>query len=315
MSEDRLKERVLMYLYGEMSPAEEEVFKAELEENSELARLLTAEERFQRLCPTGTGPQVAEELLAESRLLLRATLRQEARRSPSLLARLAKRVREMAPGTAFAGGMVAALLAGVILGRTLLTPETPREELALTGLVSMNRENGSQVIDLRVGKFDLATGHVKLSLRAVSSVEVEGRVQDAAIQNVLAAALQGDLEPGARLEVVELLRYQTARIEIREALVHALLRDENPGVRIKAVETLKGLAGDEQVRQALRTALLEDGNPGVRVAAIEALRQFQDQATLQVLERKMQVDENEYIRAEAGRALNEWRTASQAQQL
>lgn len=315
MSEDRLKERVLMFLYGEMSPAEEEVFKAELEENSELARALAEEERFQRLCPAGTGLQVEEELLAESRLLLRAMLRQEERRSPSLLARLAQRVREMAPGTAFTGGVVAALLAGVILGRTLLTPETPREELALTGLASVNREDGPQVVDLRVGKFDPTTGRVRLFLRTVSSVEVEGRVQDAAIQNVLAAALQGDLESGARLEAVELLRYQTARTEIREALIYALLRDENTGVRIEAIETLKGLADDEQVRQALRTALLEDDNSGVRVAAIEALRAFQDQATLRVLERKMQIDENEYIRAEAGRALDEWRAVSQAQQL
>ncbi len=315
MSEDRLKERMLMFLYGEMSSAEEEVFKAELAENSELARTLAEEERFQRLCPPGSGPQMEEELLAESRLLLRATLRQEARRSSSLLARLAQRVRKIAPGTAFAGGAVAALLAGVILGRTLLVPESPQGELSLSGLASVNRENEPQVVDLRVGKFNPATGRVKLSLRSISSVEMEGQVQDAAIQNVLAAALQGDLEPGARLEVVELLRYQTARTEIREALVYALLRDENPGVRIEAIEALKALAGDEQVRQALRTALLEDDNSGVRVAAIEALRKFQDQATLQVLERKMQVDENEYIRAEAGRALDEWRASAQAQQL
>jgi len=45
------------------------------------------------------------------------------------------------------------------------------------------------------------------------------------------------------------------------------------------------------------------------VAAIEGLRSFRDQATLRVLER-MEVDDNEYVRAEARRALERHRSAA-----
>lgn len=200
---------------------------------------------------------------------------------------------------------MALLLCGVILGRLL-----PGAEQG-AGIVS----TAGQMVDLRVRAFDPASGRVRLLVSALSSAEVEGRLGDEGIQKVLAAALVGDLEPGVRLQAAELLRYQAVSGEIRQSLVHALLEDENAGVRIQAVEALRGLAGDEQVRQALCQALLEDGNPGVRVAAVEALRNFQDQATLQVLEQKTVDDDNEYIRAEARRAVDRWRTAAGAQQL
>ena len=67
--------------------------------------------------------------------------------------------------------------------------------------------------------------------------------------------------------------------------------------------------------QALCQALLQDENPGVRVAAVEALRESRDQATLQVLEQKMHVDDNEYIRATARRAFERARGTENSQEL
>jgi len=313
MSADELRKRVLNFLYGEMSPEEEAAFRAELEENPALARVLAAEERFQEVCPVGAGSEVGEEALGEARLLLRAALRREARQPPSLLSRLAGYLGKAVPQVAYAGGVVGLLLGGILLGRTALAPERRGGEGPLAGVPGLPDE--LQVVDLSVAQFDPATGIVKLSLSAFSRLEVEGRLQDAVVQSALAAALRGDAGPGARLEAAELLGYQTASAEIRRALVYSLLHDENPGVRLKAVEALQELAGDEQVREALRTALRRDVNPGVRVAAIEALREFRDQATLQVLKRQMRVDDNEYIRAEARRALEKWRAVSVTQQL
>jgi len=206
------------------------------------------------------------------------------------------------PQMGYAGGALAILLCGVLLGRTAFAPGVEREEIG-------------QVVDLRVRAFDAASGRVRLELNAISSVELEGNLGDKEVQDLLATALQGDMEPGARLQVAGLLRYQATTTEIRRALIYALLEDENPGVRIEAVEGLKELAGDDQVRQALCQALLGDENPGVRVAAVEALRESRDQATLQVLEQKMHVDDNEYIRATARRAFERARGVGDAQEL
>ena len=303
MSNERLREKVLDYLYGELSPAEETAFRKELEGNAELARLLAEEERFQERFPAGGGAEVPEDLLQESRLLLRAALRQE--NQGSRFARLAEFLRGFVPRLAWAGGAMALLLCGVILGRALPIVEPEMDAVSTIG----------QVVDLQVKGFDPVSGRVQLRVSALSSQELEGGLEDERIKGVLAAALLGDLESGARLQAVKLLRYQAVSGEIRQSLVHALLEDENPGVRLQAVEALQGLTGDEQVLQALRQALLEDGNPGVRVAAIEALRNLQDQATLEVLVQKSVGDENEYIRAEARQAVDRWRVAARAQQL
>lgn len=302
MDDKELRERVLDFLYGGMNADEEEAFRAELEENAELARLLAEEERFNGELSVGSGAEVPGDLLQENRVLMRAALRREGEVVLSLWARMAAAVGRWMPQIGYAGGVLAILLCGVLLGRTAFAPEAERGEIG-------------RVVDLRVRSFDAASGRVRLELNAISSVELEGNLGDKEVQELLATALQGDMEPGARLQVAGLLRYQATTAEIRGALIYALLEDENPGVRIEAVEGLRELAGDDQVRQALCQALLEDENPGVRVAAVEALRESRDQATLQVLQQKMHVDDNEYIRATARRAFERARDANGSQEL
>lgn len=192
--------------------------------------------------------------------------------------------------------MLAALLVGIFLGRGGLRP-------APTSLAGLLRPEDLEVVALRVAHFEPATGQVTLVLNAISQIQVEGALKDRAVQTALATALQGDLEPGTRLQALDLLRNQGDNTRIREALIHTLAHDDNPGVRLKAIDALKDLAKNEEVRQALRQALQHDLNPGVRVEAIEALRHFSDPATLQVLEQQSRNKANTYIRGEATRAL------------
>jgi hypothetical protein len=301
MEIDRQREQALAYLYDEMSVEEKTAFEAELAENPALRALLEEEERFHRACPVGAGAPVSEDLLRESRLLLRAALRRERERRVSPLSRLTTLFRPMA--VRYAVGAVALLLLGVFLGRTALGPVAPAEK-GLTGSISPDH---LEIVDLRVTRIDPATGAIRLSFAAASRMTLDGNLRDETVQNVLTAAVRGDLESAARLEAIDLIQRQTGSARVREALIYALLRDENPGVRIKAVEALKGLVRDEPVREALLNALAHDGNAGVRIEAIEALKQVQDPKTLRVLEQKMTEDDNAYIREEAGRTVLKWR--------
>ncbi|MFH1572152.1 MAG: HEAT repeat domain-containing protein [Gemmatimonadota bacterium] len=294
MDRDALRERVLSYLYGLLDEAEAADLRADLGRNPELARLLAEEERLHRRLPVGAGAEVPDALLQESRLLLRAALRRDGRRAPPLAARIWAWLQEGVPRLALAGGAVAALLLGAFLGRAAGPFGGPAAPSALPG----------QVVDLRVSRFDPATGQVDLELTALTTTSLQGTVGDPRVQAVLAAALVGPLGPGPRLEAAQLLRRQSADLEVRQALTHALLHDPNPGVRLAATEALKGRAGDEPVRRGLQQALLQDDNPGVRIAAVEALQGLRDPGTRQTLERSAEMEANPYIRAEARRALS-----------
>ena len=303
MEMDRQRERVLLYLYDEMSPEEKTAFETELAENPALKALLDQEERFHRVCPAGAGHPPPDDLLTESRLRLRLALRRERERETPLLRRLTDVLQPLTPQVRYAFGAVALLLLGLWLGRTALGPVYVIEKGARAGVspASLIGPDDLEMVDLRVTAFDPSTGRVRLSFDAAASVTLEGNLRDEAVQGVLAAALRGDLESAARLQVVDLLQPQAGSSTVRDALIHALLHDENPGVRLKAVEALRGLAHDGGVRRTLLTALERDLNPGVRIEAIEALRPFRDPTTLRVMERKMMADENPYIRAEARR--------------
>jgi anti-sigma factor RsiW len=300
MSSDAPRQWVLRYLYGDLSPEERAAFQARLERDPALRDLLQAEQRFDQLLPQGSGPRAPEALLQESRLLLRAALRRE---KPPLMERLRAWFEFVPAPLGWSAGALALLLVGFFLGRGGLQP-TP------SSLVGLLRPEDLEVVGLRVHHFEPATGQVSLVLDAVSQVQVEGTLQDRAVQTALATALQGDLEPGTRLQALDLLQGLGHSARIREALIQTLAHDDNPGVRLKAIEALKDLARDEEVRQALRQALRRDLNPGVRVEAVEALKHFNDPATLQVLEEQSRNDVNTYIRGEAARALQQRRKAA-----
>ncbi len=303
MTDEQMRERVLSYLYGMMTPAEEDSFHADVTINADLAQLLAQEQSFQQQLPIGSEPELSDELLAQNRLRLRAALRkqphapQDVRSSwDRLMSPVLNQMERMIPRMLWASGGAALLVSGIILGRTVLVPAATTSGAELVG----------QLVDVHVQSFDRSTGQVRLELSTLVTSQLHGDLGDPRVQTALTTALQDGMGPGPRLQAVELLRLGTVSASARLVLSHALLHDDNPGVRIAAAGALSGLAQDDDVRQALHRALLDDTNPGVRVAAVEGLRSFRDHETRQVLEQAIYFESNQYIRAEARRTLDGW---------
>ncbi len=287
MNNERKRERVLLFLYGELSAGEEAVFRTDLARDMVLKELLEEERRFDELYPSGETAlvsDISDQQLAESRLLLRAALRGEKRRS---------RWADLWAGVVRANWLrpVATLALGALLGWGLAVgSEKPLAAVA-----------DGEVVDLRVRRFDEASGQVELSFVVLSEASLAGDVQSEAVQRLLASALQSGAQDADRLQAVDWLSVQQGRAETRSALIAALKSDSNPGVRLKAVEALASLAVEEEVRQVLRQALAEDANAGVRVTALGAISAYGDSETLDLMKRLMVRDDNPYIRAEARR--------------
>jgi hypothetical protein len=297
-TESNRRERVLSYLYGGMTPAEEEAFRCQLDSDDELARCLAEEQAgpLHEHYPVGGDPDLPEGALQESRLMLRGALREQPSSLPARV-RWRRWLAGLVPTPGWGAATAALALAGLVAGR--LSIEVPTT--APDGLPE-------QLVDVRVRAFDESTGQVDLELVGLMTGRLRGALDDPGVRAVLSDAVVANLEPDARLQVVHLLRGQAAAMTIRQSLVQALLTDDNPGVRLAAAEALAAQAGDASVRQALARVLAEDDNPGVRVAAIEALRSSVDSIdtqTRQTLRTAAYTEENEYIRAEVRRVLDE----------
>src|SRR5690349_12135055 len=88
-----------------------------------------------------------------------------------------------------------------------------------------------------------ASGMVRIAVDEIHRREVTGRVDDEKIQRLLLAAVRDENNPGVRVESVGMLKQCAQSSPVRAALVDTVLHDANAGVRLKAVEGLKAFAG------------------------------------------------------------------------
>ena len=79
MDPDTQQEKVLRYLYGDMSNAEIEAFEREIQQDEALRNRLGEEQRFNRIVPLGSGDPPDSALLERGRQGLDRALRQEKR--------------------------------------------------------------------------------------------------------------------------------------------------------------------------------------------------------------------------------------------
>jgi len=285
------------YLYGELDPAARERFEQDLQCDPALLQ------RLDGALPPGIRPRIDDERLQGTRWVIRQRL-QRATRPRFSLGRWLDSVRERPLAVTLQG---AAMAFTFVLGVLVATPEQAvdgdapamGERPVAASPLALVDEDDYEIYQLRVNSYDPASGEIDLSFSLASDTRLSGNVADETIHQLMAVALQDDIDSAARLDTINVLQAVRAGDTVNEALIHVLMNDENPGVRYQAVRTLAELADRERVREALRAALRQDMNQGVRIEAFNALLDYRDEATLDLFREQMETDSNEYIRAQA----------------
>jgi hypothetical protein len=309
-SKEQLQHLVIRYLYGDLSGQEIAQFDAELKSNSRLREVLEAEQRFDSAMPIGTQPQIDADRIAGNRWLLRQNLQRENRTRFSLshwLEELSnRRMTLMFQGAAMAATFVLGIL--IATPAAVENPGQGSQQLlaAVSSPLEFIGDEDYEIFQFKVNNYDASTGDIDLSFSLASETRLTGNVADQNINSLMAVALQGVIDSGSRLDTIDALQGVISGNRVSQALVHVLMNDQNPGVRYQAVLSLVELANQDHVREALRYALSEDVNQGVRVEAFQALVNYPDDETLSLFRQKMEVDSNEYIRAQARSIVEEF---------
>jgi hypothetical protein len=160
-------------------------------------------------------------------------------------------------------------------------------------------------------------GRVRITLQRMQVSQVFGNRDDEAVQNLLMTAARQSLDPGVRMDSVEMLAGHGGD-EIRKALVNCIRTDPNAAVRVKAIDSLRQFPSDASTRDVLEFALAHDRDPGVRAEAMDVLvpAQGQIEVTPQLLEIMSSVmrsaETDDYVKWRCAQILSHRSTASDA---
>ncbi|HEY3835586.1 MAG TPA: HEAT repeat domain-containing protein [Bryobacteraceae bacterium] len=289
-----------LYLYGEVSPADEEMVEDHVAGCAACAQefkiqkaLHAALDRREMTVPGG--------LLQECRgdLMRRIARDPEAQRAAhnGVLDWLRDMFHHGIPLRVPVGAM--ALIALGYFGARLTAPGA-----GLLGTTTASLEGGPSFSAVRSIE-PQPSGTVRIALDEVRRREVTGRIDDQNIVRLLISAMRDESNPGVRVESVGMLKECAQSSPVRAALLDAVAHDPNPGVRLKALEGLKAFAGETAVRQTLAQVLLHDDNAGVRIVTIDVLTSHRDDAMVGILQDVFQKEDNHAVRTRVQNALQE----------
>ncbi len=283
MSCEEIKDQMPLFLYGELSFDEEEVFESHLAAceacRRELARVRNLNDLVTEAAQTPSLP-----LLSECRRELRAQT----------------------------GGGAGVFARQRPLGRFFWLQPLAAAAMLFIGFFAaklpvFNREasQASPTIS-RVRNIEPdRDGRVQLVVDETRQRVIGGRLDDANIRALMISASREQSDPGLRADSVELLKSRCGSSDVRQALLQALQHDNNSGVRLKALEGLRPYAAQPEVRKALSYALLSDDTPAIRTQAIDLLMASHAGDVVGVLQQLMEKEPDNYIRLRTIKALHE----------
>lgn len=305
----------------ELPPADREALDVHLagcnecrSELEELRKLQTA--------VVGQRFTVTDSLLQEARQELRAALRIERSRVPFWSGIMTRIDDLLAPWVKISVAGAAMAATGFFAGYLTYSGGQPDGGVALQAVSgSTNIDRGEpRITNVRFDDPDASDGEIEFSFDAVSPVRVKGSPNDPGIQSVLTRALITEENPGVRLRTVSAITSQieintgkpdAADNDVKKALIEALKFDDNPAVRQEALRALAKFPFDELIKEGLLYVLSKDKSEGLRVEAINSLGAVRSQITasddrlLDILQKRVETDNNRYVRTRARAVLEE----------
>jgi hypothetical protein len=298
-----------LYLYGELDFAQEEAYEAHLAECSFCQLTLNREKTWHATLNT-QQKDVPLDLLSDCRQQLRTRCGLEGPERASIWTRLPHifgfRFADFRT-TAWSFRLAAAsllvmlgFLAGRVVDRFYAGGGQPEE----AGLINFADSPVTRIQNIRA----MPNKGVRILVEQVRNGEISGSPEDEHVRELLLAAARESLDPGIRVDSVEMLAGQNGQ-DVRDALIASIQNDPNAAVRLKALQGLRSFSMDPAVRNALKFVLSHDRDAGVRTEAIDVLVPA-DQSLLltpellQTLQDVMRMrQEDDYVRARCLQAL------------
>jgi hypothetical protein len=320
MNHQPYREWIELGIFDELSKEERHSLDEHIRSCVECRAEVKASKRLHTAVSKAKKFGVTDELLMEARQEFRAALRKE-RSGVSLWQQVNIAIDAvLAPPLKLAAGGAFMLAVGV-LGGYFMFHSTNRNGNGLAQSMSSSTQlsrGESQITNVKFSDADPSDGVVAFSFDAVTPVEVKGSPGDPGIQSVLVKALAHEENPGTRLRAVSAITSPMVNIqfnkqekEIVESLVNAMKYDENPAVRKEAIKALRKLPLDDTIKEGLLHVLSKDKNEGMRVEAINALTAVRgdvkssDDKLMEILRKKAEFENNNYIRQRAKAVLQE----------
>ena len=306
-----LRQRVRLYLYGELSLAERLEIERCRDQDAAFRALVEEEEAF--LFSLG-GPDLdcdLDSLLNECREGLdRAVASEERRRESSFLERVGADLRRL--GATLASRPLAwqpalaalLLLIGFAIGR--FSPDSfsraPANRSNESFGDALESDAGPELTGIEAVRLDPVGGQVQIVFE--ERRVVQGDSSDPFIKGLLLNTVRGSTA-GARLSSLEALRQRASDSDVRQALLRTMLEDENLGVRLAALDTIRDHVDRSDVRNALVQTLGSDPNTGMRVHAVQLLRERPSRELAGPLQELLGRESNEFVIAETQRILHD----------
>ena len=326
MEHQKYKEWIRLSFYDELGRNEKEQLEKhliicsecsrEVEEQKKLITFLSKEE-IQK------GDQPDNQLLNEARRELRAALRVETEKSSFGGDIFNSIIGFLTTPYKFALGSAAVLLAGFLAGYLIFnssaktnfaSPLIPVEKKGENiNDISLSQDN-IQITNVHFLNKNPESGMIEFTFDAVKPMQMKGNINDRRIQNILTYSMLNGQNAGVRLNSINAISENTKvnyDNDVKEALIRVVKFDENPGVRRQAIKLLNKFPYDNEIKQAYLYVLSNDTTSGMRIEAINSLFKAKkegykfDNQELSVFKKKIETDNNNYIRYRAKTVLQE----------
>jgi hypothetical protein len=323
MEHQKFKEWIKLSFYDELSKDEKEQLekhlavcsecKTEYEEQKKLFSFLSNEE-------TAANEQPDTQLLNEARRELRAALRIESEKSSFGSTIFNGIVSFLTIPYKFALSGMAVLLAGFFIGYLVFNSSSkmnPVNHMDSTNQsannISLSKDN-IQITNVHFLNKNPENGEIEFTFDAVKPMHMKGNINDRRIQNILTYSMLNGQNAGVRLNSINAIsenKKASYDNDVKEALIRVVKFDENPGVRRQAIKLLNKFPYDDEIKHAYLYVLSNDTTSGMRIEAINSLFQAKkdgygfDKQELSVFKKKVETDNNNYIRYRAKTVLQE----------